>query len=52
MIRTILAATLIVIGLLFFLIEIFGVYKFNFILNRMHAAAMGDPWECCFRCSV
>ncbi len=42
MIRTILAATLIVIGLLFFLIEIFGVYKFNFILNRMHAAAMGD----------
>lgn len=30
------------IGMAIFLIQIFGVYKFKYILNRMHAAAMGD----------
>ena len=35
------------VGLLFtglgiFLLQIFGVYKFSYVLNRMHAAAMGD----------
>ena len=24
------------------LLEVFGVYRFQFVLNRMHAAAMGD----------
>lgn len=40
--RTILAAIFIVFGLILFMIEVFGVNKFNFILNRMHAAAIGD----------
>lgn len=40
--RTVLAAIFILIGIVVFLIEIIGVNKFNFILNRMHAAAMGD----------
>ena len=30
------------IGLLIFLIEMIGVYRFKYVLNRMHAAAMGD----------
>ena len=29
-------------GLCIFLMQIFGVFKFKYILNRMHAAAMGD----------
>ena len=29
-------------GLLTFALQIFGVYKFKYVLNRMHAAAMGD----------
>lgn len=29
-------------GLIVFTIELFGVFKFNYVLNRMHAAAMGD----------
>lgn len=30
------------LGLFIFLIEIIGVYRFHYVLNRMHAAAMGD----------
>ena len=33
---------LLIVGLGIFLLEIFGVYKFQYVLNRMHAAAMGD----------
>ena len=33
---------LLIIGLGIFMLQIFGVYKFKFVLNRMHAAAMGD----------
>lgn len=29
-------------GILVFLIELFGVFKFKYVLNRMHSAAMGD----------
>ena len=29
-------------GLLVFVIQLIGVYKFKYILNRMHAAGMGD----------
>ena len=42
MIRMILAAVFIVFGLLLFATEIYGVNRFNFIMNRMHAAAIGD----------
>lgn len=33
---------LLLLGLGVFLLEIFGVFKFPYVLNRMHAAAMGD----------
>ena len=29
-------------GVGIFALELFGVYKFKYVLNRMHAAAMGD----------
>ncbi len=29
-------------GLLIFLIEMYGVFRFKYVLNRMHAAALGD----------
>ncbi|MCI5585994.1 MAG: monovalent cation/H(+) antiporter subunit G [Lachnospiraceae bacterium] len=29
-------------GLFLFAIEVFGSYRFQFVLNRMHAAAIGD----------
>lgn len=33
---------LLVTGLLIFIIQIIGVFKFKYVLNRMHVAAMGD----------
>ena len=41
-IRFIISALFILLGLLLFAIEMYGVFRFNFVLNRMHAAAMGD----------
>lgn len=41
-IRFIAGITLILCGLIVFGIELFGVFKFGYVLNRMHAAAMGD----------
>ena len=41
-IRFILGAALIVLGLATFIMEIYGVYRFRYVLNRMHAAAMND----------
>lgn len=42
LVRFIIAAILIMIGILIMAIQIFGVFKLNYVLNRMHAAAMGD----------
>ena len=33
---------LLLAGLGIFLLQVFGVFKFRYVLNRMHAAAMGD----------
>ena len=33
---------LLLMGLGIFVLQIFGVFKFKYVLNRMHAAAMGD----------
>ncbi len=33
---------LLICGLLIFLIEMYGVFHFKYVLNRMHAAALGD----------
>ena len=41
-IRFILGTGLLVIGAVTFLAEIFGVFKFRYVLNRMQVAAMGD----------
>ena len=41
-IRFILGAIFMVCGLIVFAVEMIGVFKFKYVLNRMHAAAMGD----------
>ena len=41
-IRFLAGAGLLLVGLGIFLLQIFGVFKFKYVLNRMHAAAMGD----------
>lgn len=41
-IRFIVGGLILLIGLLTFALEVFGVYRFHYVLNRMHAAAMGD----------
>ena len=41
-IRFIIGTIFIVIGLSIFILEVFGVFRFKYALNRMHAAAMGD----------
>lgn len=41
-IRFILAAIFILTGVFCVVTATFGVYKFKFVLNRMHAAAVGD----------
>ncbi len=41
-IRFLAGAVLLCAGLITFALEVFGVYRFHFVMNRMHAAAMGD----------
>lgn len=41
-IRFIVGTGLLLMGLIVFALEIFGIFKFEYILDRMHAAAMGD----------
>ena len=41
-IRFFIGTVVLVIGLLTFALEVFGSYRFKFVLNRMHAAGMGD----------
>lgn len=40
--RFAIAAVLILSGLFVLISAVFGVYRFRYVLNRMHAAAMGD----------
>lgn len=42
MIREGVAAILIVSGMFVFVVAILGIYRFRYVMNRMHAAAMGD----------
>lgn len=37
-----LGAFFLLVGLCIFILEVFGVFRFRFVLNRMHAAAIGD----------
>jgi multicomponent Na+:H+ antiporter subunit G len=41
-IRFLAGGLLLLLGLLIFLLEMIGVFRFQYVLNRMHAAAMGD----------
>lgn len=41
-IRFVLGAIFLLAGLLIFILQIIGVFRFKYVLNRMHAAAMGD----------
>jgi multicomponent Na+:H+ antiporter subunit G len=41
-IRFLAGAFLLLFGLAIFIIEMIGVYRFKYVLNRMQAAAMGD----------
>ncbi len=41
-IRLIIGSVFLAIGMVFFFTELFGVFHFKYVLNRMHAAAMGD----------
>ena len=41
-IRLIAGGALLLSGLIIFLIELYGVFHLKYVLNRMHAAAMGD----------
>lgn len=41
-IRLILGCSFMICGLVIFFTEIFGIFHFNYVLNRMHATAMGD----------
>ena len=42
MIRLILAALFLALGLFMFFSEVVGFYRFRYVMNRMHAAAVGD----------
>lgn len=41
-IRFILSSALMISGLIILAAAVIGLYKFDYVLNRMHAAAMGD----------
>ena len=41
-VRFLLGAGLLLTGVVVFLIEMIGVFRFRYVLNRMHAAAIGD----------
>ena len=41
-VRFITGVTFILMGLLVFVLQLIGVFKFKYVLNRMHAAGMGD----------
>ena len=41
-IRFLAGVSLLLTGVGIFLLQLFGVFKFSYVLNRMHAAAMGD----------
>ena len=41
-VRFLMGSLFLLIGIVIFLTELFGVFHFKYVLNRMHAAAMGD----------
>ena len=41
-VKLVIGGALIICGLIIFLIELYAIFHFRYVLNRMHAAAMGD----------
>ncbi len=41
-VREIVAAICIIAGLIIFILSLLGIYRLKYVLNRMHAAALGD----------
>ena len=41
-VQLVIGGAFIVIGLLTLCVAVFGVFRFHYVLNRMHSAAMGD----------
>ncbi len=41
-VRFLTGAGLLFCGLMIFMVEVYGVFHLDYVLNRMHAAAMGD----------
>lgn len=41
-IRFWIVAAFLAAGLIFFVIEVIGIFRFGFVLNRMHASGIGD----------
>lgn len=48
MIRTWIGIFLIVVGVIFEVFSVVGIYRFKYVLNRMHSAAMGDTMAILF----
>lgn len=44
MIRTWIATCFFAVAAFLFITEVIGLYKFNYVLSRMHAAALGDTF--------
>lgn len=42
MIKDIIGMALIALAVILYIIEVIGVFKFDYVLNRMHATAIGD----------
>lgn len=40
--RFIIGFGLLLIGIIIFALELFGMFRYSYVLNRMHAVAMGD----------
>lgn len=41
-VRFVVGAAFLLIGMFLFLVELIGAFRFKYVLNRMHAAAIGD----------
>ena len=41
-VRVVIAIVFISIGVFFSIVSVLGTFRFKFVLNRMHSAAMGD----------
>lgn len=41
-VRLIIGIALVVLGMFVYVVATFGLFRFRYVLNRMHAAALGD----------